>query len=72
METICKTKNMQKGQRQLKDGQSPIAHEEAKEYYETMAKMKWSRDSIEDLKEICRFIALDSPYCVEAALRDRF
>ncbi|MBU0568752.1 type II toxin-antitoxin system RelE/ParE family toxin [bacterium] len=27
-----------------------------------MAKVKWSRDSIEDLKEICRFIALDSPY----------
>lgn len=27
-----------------------------------MAKIKWSKDSIEDLKEICRFIALDSPY----------
>jgi len=27
-----------------------------------MAKVKWSKDSIEDLKEICRFIALDSPY----------
>jgi toxin ParE1/3/4 len=27
-----------------------------------MAKIKWSHDSIEDLKEICRFIALDSPY----------
>jgi len=27
-----------------------------------MAKVKWSKDSIEDLKEICRFIALDSSY----------
>jgi hypothetical protein len=27
-----------------------------------MAKIKWSHYSIEDLKEICRFIALDSPY----------
>lgn len=27
-----------------------------------MAKIKWSHDSIEDLKEICCFIALDSPY----------
>jgi len=27
-----------------------------------MAKIKWSHDSIEDLKEICRFIAIDSPY----------
>jgi len=27
-----------------------------------MAKVKWSKDSLEDLKEICRFIALDSPY----------
>jgi len=27
-----------------------------------MAKIKWSKDSLEDLKEICRFIALDSPY----------
>ena len=27
-----------------------------------MAKIKWSKDSIEDLKEICKFIALDSPY----------
>lgn len=27
-----------------------------------MAKIKWSKDSIEDLKEICEFIALDSPY----------
>ena len=27
-----------------------------------MAKIKWSKDSIDDLKEICRFIAEDSPY----------
>lgn len=27
-----------------------------------MAKIKWSKDSIADLKEICKFIALDSPY----------
>jgi len=27
-----------------------------------MAKVKWSKDSIEDLKEICKFIALDSPH----------
>ena len=27
-----------------------------------MAKIKWSKESIEDLKEICDFIALDSPY----------
>jgi toxin ParE1/3/4 len=27
-----------------------------------MAKVKWSKDSIEDLKGICKFIALDSPY----------
>lgn len=27
-----------------------------------MAKVKWSKDSIEDLKEICKFISLDSPY----------
>ena len=27
-----------------------------------MAKIKLSHDSIEDLKEICRFIAMDSPY----------
>lgn len=27
-----------------------------------MAKVRWSKDSIEDLKEICRFIAADSPY----------
>ncbi|KHE92137.1 MAG: hypothetical protein SCABRO_02118, partial [Candidatus Scalindua brodae] len=27
-----------------------------------MAKIKWSKDSINDLKEIYKFIALDSPY----------
>jgi len=27
-----------------------------------MPKVKWSKDSIEDLKEICKFIASDSPY----------
>ena len=27
-----------------------------------MVKIRWSEDSIENLKEICRFIALDSPY----------
>ncbi|MBI5745696.1 MAG: type II toxin-antitoxin system RelE/ParE family toxin [Nitrospirae bacterium] len=27
-----------------------------------MAKIKWSKDSIDDLKEICKFIAEDSPY----------
>ncbi len=27
-----------------------------------MVKVKWSKDSIENLKEICKFIALDSPY----------
>ncbi len=27
-----------------------------------MVKVKWSKDSIEDLKRICRFIALDSPF----------
>ncbi len=27
-----------------------------------MAKVRWSKDSIEDLKGICSFIALDSPY----------
>ena len=27
-----------------------------------MVKVKWSKDSIEDLKEICKFIALDSPF----------
>jgi len=35
-----------------------------------MAKVKWSKDSIEDLKEICRFIALDSPYYANI-LKDR-
>ena len=35
-----------------------------------MAKIKWSHDSIEDLKEICHFIAIDSPYYAEL-LRDR-
>jgi|WetSurSiteA1Bulk_404760.scaffolds.fasta_scaffold106041_2 toxin ParE1/3/4 len=35
-----------------------------------MAKIKWSHDSIEDLKELCRFIALDSPYYANL-LRDR-
>ncbi|MCG2791116.1 MAG: type II toxin-antitoxin system RelE/ParE family toxin [Actinomycetia bacterium] len=27
-----------------------------------MVKVKWSRDSIEDLRGICKFITLDSPY----------
>lgn len=27
-----------------------------------MVKVKWSKDSIEDLKRMCSFIALDSPY----------
>lgn len=27
-----------------------------------MGKVKWSKDSIEDLKAICRFIALDSTH----------
>ncbi|MBU2563154.1 MAG: type II toxin-antitoxin system RelE/ParE family toxin [Actinobacteria bacterium] len=27
-----------------------------------MVKVKWSRDSIEDLRGICKFIILDSPY----------
>ncbi|HLF87110.1 MAG TPA: type II toxin-antitoxin system RelE/ParE family toxin [Nitrospiria bacterium] len=27
-----------------------------------MAKIKWSKNSIDDLKEICKFIAEDSPY----------
>ncbi len=27
-----------------------------------MVKVKWSKDSINDLKEICKFIALNSPY----------
>lgn len=35
-----------------------------------MAKIKWSKDSLEDLKEICRFIALDSPYYAKM-LNDR-
>jgi len=35
-----------------------------------MAKVKWSKDSIEDLKEICKFIALDSPYYA-AIFRER-
>ena len=35
-----------------------------------MAKVKWSKDSLEDLKEICRFIALDSPYYARV-LNDR-
>ena len=30
-----------------------------------MAKVKWSKDSIEDLKGICKLIALDSPYYAE-------
>ena len=27
-----------------------------------MAKIKWSKESIEDLKVICKFIAIDSPH----------
>jgi len=27
-----------------------------------MARIKWSKDAIDDLKEIYKFIALDSPY----------
>ncbi|MFH1563055.1 MAG: type II toxin-antitoxin system RelE/ParE family toxin [Nitrospirota bacterium] len=27
-----------------------------------MAKVKWSKEAIRDLKEICNYIALDSPY----------
>ena len=27
-----------------------------------MAKVKWSKDSMDDLKEICEFIAIDSLY----------
>lgn len=27
-----------------------------------MAKIKWSKDSLDDLKGICKFIAEDSPY----------
>ncbi len=29
-----------------------------------MVKVKWSRDSIEDLRGICKLITLDSPYYV--------
>jgi len=35
-----------------------------------MAKIRWSKDSLDDLKEICNFIALDSPYYA-ALLKDR-
>ena len=35
-----------------------------------MAKIKWSKDSIEDLKEVCRFIAMDSPHYA-SLLNDR-
>lgn len=35
-----------------------------------MAKIKWSKDSLDDLKEICQFIALDSPYYAKL-LNDR-
>lgn len=35
-----------------------------------MAKIRWSKDSLEDLKEIYHFIALDSPYYA-ALLKDR-
>lgn len=35
-----------------------------------MAGIKWSKDSLDDLKEICRFIALDSPYYAKL-LNDR-
>lgn len=35
-----------------------------------MAKIRWSKDSLEDLKEIYRFISLDSPYYA-ALLKDR-
>lgn len=35
-----------------------------------MAKIKWSKDSLDDLKEICQFIALDSPYYA-ALMKDR-
>jgi toxin ParE1/3/4 len=35
-----------------------------------MAKIKWSKDSLEDLKEICHFIALDSPFYA-ALMKDR-
>jgi plasmid stabilization system protein ParE len=35
-----------------------------------MAKIKWSKDLLEDLKEIYRFIAIDSPYYANM-VRDR-
>lgn len=35
-----------------------------------MAGIKWSKDSLDDLKEICRFIAVDSPYYAKL-LKDR-
>ncbi|MBF0518305.1 MAG: type II toxin-antitoxin system RelE/ParE family toxin [Nitrospirae bacterium] len=35
-----------------------------------MVKIKWSKDSLEDLKEICDFIAFDSPYYA-AMLKER-
>jgi plasmid stabilization system protein ParE len=35
-----------------------------------MAKIKWSKDSIENLKEITMFIAKDSPYYAKL-FRDR-
>ena len=35
-----------------------------------MAKVKWSKDSIESLKEICKFISQDSPYYARI-FRDR-
>jgi len=35
-----------------------------------MAKIKWSKDSLDDLREICRFISLDSPYYA-GLLKDR-
>ncbi len=35
-----------------------------------MAKIKWSKDSLSDLKEICQFIALDSSYYAKL-LNDR-
>ncbi len=35
-----------------------------------MARVKWSEDSIEDLKKICDFIALDSRYYAKL-LKDR-
>jgi addiction module RelE/StbE family toxin len=35
-----------------------------------MARIKWSKDAIDDLKEIYKFIALDSPYYANI-LKDR-